>query len=112
MITPREERFIEYWQNNREREKKLFRQLVFGLPIGMLLGMGIFVSLVTDKWYERADMIANSQVNPNVLIVAILAIGIFTGLFYKKFRWDQNEQSYKELLAKKHRQEKKNQTEQ
>lgn len=101
MLTENEERFIEYWSNNRDREKKLHRQLVFGLPLGMLISGGIIISVVTDRWYERADMVANTQLNPNVLIVAVLLIAVFTGLFYKKFRWDQNEQLYKELLAKK-----------
>ena len=101
MLTQGEERFIEYWKQNRDREKKTFRQLLFGLPLGLLIGVGIFLSVVTDKWYERADMVANTQMNPNVLIVAILLIAVFTGLFYKKFKWDQNEQLYKELLFKK-----------
>ncbi len=101
MLTNKDEQFIEYWKNNRDREKKLYRQLVFGLPLGLLIGGGIIISVITDKWYERADMVANAQLNPNVLIVAVLAIAVFTGLFYKKFRWDQNEQLYKELLAKK-----------
>lgn len=101
MLTKNEERFVEYWKNNRNREKKLFRQLLFGLPLGLLIGGGIIISVVTDKWYERADMIANTQMNPNVLIIAVLSIAVFTGLFYKKFKWDQNEQLYKELLTKK-----------
>ena len=101
MLTANEEHFIDYWKNNRDKEKKLFRQLVFGLPLGLLIGVGIMISLVTDKWYKRADMIANTQMNPTVLIVAILSIAVFTGLFYKKFKWDQNEQLYKELLLKK-----------
>jgi hypothetical protein len=108
MLTTHEERFIDYWKNNRDREKKLFRQLLFGLPLGLLLGVGIFTSLVTGKWYERADMVANTELNPNVLIVAILAIAVFTGVFYKKFKWDQNEQLYKELLAKKRKEEQQN----
>ena len=101
MLTKNDERFIEYWEHNRDREKKLFRQLLFGLPLGLLISGGIVLSVVTDKWYERADMVANAQLNPNVLIIAIVAIAVFTGLFYKKFKWDQNEQLYKELLAKK-----------
>ena len=106
MLSPDEERFIEYWATNREREKRTFRQLLYGLPLGLLLGTGIFLSVVTDTWYERADMVANTQMNPNVLIVAILAIAVFTGLFYKKFKWDQNEQTYKELLFKKKKEKK------
>ncbi len=105
MLTSHEQRFVDYWEKNREREKKLFRQLLLGLPIGLLVGVGIFTSLVTGNWYERAEMVANTQLNPNVLIVAILSIAIFIAIFYKKFKWDQNEQLYKELLAKKKRDE-------
>ena len=101
MRTTDKDQFIEYWKNNRDREKKLFRQLVFGLPLGLLIGVGIFISVVTGRWYERAQMVANTQLNPNVLIVAILLIAVFTGFFYKKFKWEQNEQLYKELKSKK-----------
>jgi NADH:ubiquinone oxidoreductase subunit 5 (subunit L)/multisubunit Na+/H+ antiporter MnhA subunit len=101
MVTPQEEQFIQYWQQNRDREKKLFRQLLIGLPAGMMLAIGIVASLVTAKWYERADMVANTELNPNVLIIAILAIIVFVAIFYKKFQWDQKEQLYKELLSKK-----------
>ena len=105
MLTPKEEEFILYWQQNRDREKKLFRQLLIGLPSGMLLAIGIVASVVTGQWYQRADMVANSELNPNVLIIAVLAIVVFVAIFYKKFQWDQKEQLYKELLSKKQKQE-------
>jgi len=103
MLTPQEEEFVQYWQQNREREKKLFRQLLIGLPAGLLLAIGIIASLVTRQWYQQADMVANSQVSPTVLIIAILAIIVFVAIFYKKFQWDQKEQLYKELMIKKER---------
>ncbi|TKK66713.1 hypothetical protein FC093_16905 [Ilyomonas limi] len=101
MLTPQEQRFVEYWQQNRDREKKLFRQLLVGLPAGLLLAIGIVASVVTRQWYQQADMVANSELNPNVLTIAILAIVVFVAIFYKKFQWDQKEQLYKELLNKK-----------
>lgn len=105
MLTPQEQRFIEYWQKNRDREKKLFRQLVIGLPAGLLLAIGIVATLVTRGWYEQADMVANSELNPNVLIIALLIIIVFIAIFYKKFQWDQKEQLYKELLNKQQREQ-------
>ena len=105
MLTPQEEQFIQYWQQNRDREKKLFRQLLIGLPSGMLLAIGIVASVVTGQWYQRADMVANSELNPKVLIIAVLAIVVFIAIFYKKFQWDQNEQMYKELLSKKQKEQ-------
>lgn len=111
MQTNHQERFIEYWKNNRDREKKLYRQLIFGLPLGLLISGGIIISVITDRWYERADMVANTELNPTVLIVAVVIIAVFTGFFYKKFRWDQNEQLYKELMAKKKKDDAKQDTE-
>ena len=72
----------------------------FGLPLGILMGIGIVLSLITG-WYTRAVMEANSQLNPIVLIIALLSIAVFTSIFYKKHRWEMNEQYYKELLHKK-----------
>lgn len=81
------------------------RQLLIGLPMGLVLGGGILLSLGSG-WYQRANMVANSQINPNVLTIAILAIIVFMAIFYKKYRWDQYEQQYRELMAKKHAGEK------
>lgn len=79
------------------------RQLFIGLPAGLLFGAGILVSLGTG-WYQRANMVANSQFNPNVLTIAIAAIAVFVAIFYKKYKWDMYEQQYRELMAKKHKQ--------
>lgn len=105
MLTQREEKFISWWQQNRDKQKKGMRQLLIGLPMGLLLGGGILLSLGTG-WYKRANMVANSQFNPNVLTIAILAIAVFMAVFYKKYKWDQYEQQYRELMAKKQAREK------
>lgn len=104
MITAQEQKFINYWQQNRGKEKKLFSGLLVSLPLGLLIGAGIILSL-TSGWYERANMVANTQLNPAVLIIAVLAITVFTGIFYKKYKWEMNEQYYKELLYKKQKDE-------
>lgn len=100
MLSPDEQRFMDYWDTNREKQKSFVRQLFFGLPFGLLLGVGIVV-LFESGWYERANMVAYSQSTPWVLIAAILIITVFTGVFYKRFKWETNEQRYKELQVKK-----------
>lgn len=92
--------FLEYWEKNRNRQKKFLYQLGFGLPFGLLLGAVILTNFFSG-WYKRAEMIANSQFNPVVLYIAVLAIAVFIAIFSKKFEWDQQEQRYKELLFKK-----------
>jgi cbb3-type cytochrome oxidase subunit 3 len=100
MLTPEETKFISYWGQNRDREKNIARQIFFGLPFGLLLGIGVLVVLESG-WYERANMVANSQSSPWLLVLAIVAIAVFTGVFYKKYKWEMNEQRYLELLVKK-----------
>ncbi len=101
MVSKEEEIFLRYWEANRNSEKKKMRLVFIGISGGLLLGAGILVLLVSG-WYVRANMEANSEFNPVILIIAILAIALFCGIFYKKFKWDMNEQRYREILNKKH----------
>ena len=100
MLPKREEAFIVWWEQNRDRNKRVLRQLFVGLPIGVAFGAGILLSLGSG-WYQRANMVANSQVNPNVLIIAVVIIAVFIAIFYKKYQWEMYEQQYRELLQKK-----------
>ena len=99
MLSEKEKAFIKYWEENRVKEKSILKQLYPGLPIGLSLGAAIL--LVLDSgWYERANMVAQAQSSPVILFIAIACIVAFTGFFYKKFRWEMNEQAYRELKLK------------
>ncbi|WP_207493833.1 hypothetical protein [Aridibaculum aurantiacum] len=99
MLSAEEEKFMAYWEANRVKEKSLFKQLSFGLPIGLLMGVGIILNFATG-WYTRANMVANSQSTPIVLLVAVIIIALFCSVFYKRHKWDLNEQRYNELTHK------------
>ena len=45
-----------------------------------------------------------SDFNPGVLLLALLLIVVFIAIFSRKFKWDQYEQRYMELLARKKKQ--------
>lgn len=98
-MTEKEAAFLKYWEENRFKEKSVLKQFFPGLPIGLALGSAILL-LLNSGWYIRADMVALSQSSPLVIFIAIAAIVAFTGYFYKKFRWEMNEQVYKELKMK------------
>ena len=101
MLNEREKRFIEYWEANRAGEKKLFRQLLIGIPVGLLFTIPILLILFSGKlWYKRADAVANTQLNPVVLIIAVIIITAFVALFYKRHQWEMKEQYYRQLKAK------------
>lgn len=102
MLTQDEQRFLNYWRNNREKEKKTFRQFMVGLPIGLSFAVGI-ISFFVSGWYQRATMVAYSQSSPFMFLIAIAAIICFIAIFSKKHKWDLNEQQYRELLQKEER---------
>jgi hypothetical protein len=100
MLTTEEKDFIHYWETNRVRRKKIFRQFLIGIPIGLLFVIPIVINFASG-WYKRAQMESNSQeFNPMVLFFALLVIVIFTAIFYQQHRWDRYEQRYRELLAR------------
>ncbi|HXB09823.1 MAG TPA: hypothetical protein VNW04_22020 [Puia sp.] len=101
MLTQREKDFIQYWEANRLRRKKIVRQFLIGIPIGLLFAIPITINFASG-WDKRAQMEANSQdFNPLVLLIALLSIVGFTAIFYQRHQWEQYEQRYHELLSRK-----------
>jgi hypothetical protein len=108
MLTEEETKFIQYWEANRLRRKRFFKQLAIGLPVGVLLVIAIFASYISG-WHRQADieLRSQSQSQPNyssvilVLVIAGLLIVVFTAVFSARHKWDMYEQRYRELLAKK-----------
>ena len=108
MLTEEESRFVEYWEANRLRRKRFFRQLAIGLPAGVLLVIAIFISFLSG-WHKQAQTEMRSQAQSQqdystiilILLVAAILIVVFTAVFSARHKWDMNEQRYKELLARK-----------
>ena len=106
MLTEREKQFIEYWEANRDKEKKIVKQLLIGLPVGLLFAIPIFLSVFSGRlWYKRAEMEANTMLSPVIMIIAVIAIAVFVGIFYKRHQWDMKDQQYRELKVKEEREE-------
>lgn len=105
MYSETEEGFIKWWEENRLKQKRVFKQWLMGIPVGLLFAIPILINFFSG-WFKRADMelnsrITNNQFNPLVLIVAILLIVSFVAIFSKKYKWEMNEQRYLELKARK-----------
>jgi len=102
MLTQQEEAFIRYWEENRSRQKKVFRQFLVGIPVGLAFAIPIVINFASG-WdvQAAAENSASSQKSlMMVLMVALLLIVGFTAIFYQKYKWDQYEQRYRELLSK------------
>lgn len=99
MLTEKENEFILYWEANREKENKFWRQLSFGAPWGLVFALPILVAVIFHDWYKNMIPISKSQL---ILIsIAVIAIATFYSVFRMKFKWENNEQIYKELKFKK-----------
>jgi len=106
MLSDEDNRFLEYWEKNRDKQKKTFKQFLVGIPIGLLFAIPICISFFSG-WDKQAAMVSNTpSFNPMILIVAMLIIIAFIAIFSKKHQWDIREQHYRELLAKQAREKK------
>jgi uncharacterized membrane protein YbjE (DUF340 family) len=102
MFTEQEEKFIAYWETNRLTYKKSFKDFIKGFSKGLGISVAIILILVSG-WYTRANMEANSKLSSVVFIIALLGIGVFMAWLSQNYKWEQNEQQYLELMAKKRR---------
>jgi hypothetical protein len=96
-LSQEESDFIDYWARNRLRRKKIFRQFLIGIPIGLLFVIPIVVNFASG-WDKQASMVFNS--GGLTLLIALLLIVIFVAIFSQQHKWDQYEQRYRELLAR------------
>jgi len=101
MFSKEEQDFINYWEKNRGRQKKFFKQLAIGLPFGVLFAVAMFLNF-TSGWDKRVESITKTYPSIKslilVLIIAVLAIVVFISVFSVKVKWEKYEQRYRELL--------------
>lgn len=99
MLTRGDENFLAHWAENREKERTSKRPFLVGLSGGFAIGAAVLI-LLSSGWYERANMEANSKMSSVVFMLAILVTSLFLAYFYRKFRWEMQEQRYLELKAR------------
>mgnify|MGYP001604949763 FL=1 len=98
MLTQEEKSFILYWEKNREKDKKIFRKLLYGSPWGLIFALPILVAGIFHDWYKNMVYISPSLIT--TIIIGVIAIAVFYTLFSMQFKYDRNEQIYEELKFK------------
>ena len=92
---------MDWWEKNRDIRKKTSKQLMIGLPMASVFVFAILFNFFAG-WYKRATMMMNTNSSLIlVLIIAAIAIVVFYSIFSMRYKWEMNEQRYKELQAKK-----------
>lgn len=103
MITEKEEKFLIYWEKNREIENTFAKKLMSGLPMALIFSLPIilFIAVIRiffPEWYMKI-----SGVSPQMFIsvlLAIICLVLFYSFFRMQYKWENNEQLYKEILNK------------
>lgn len=103
MLTEQEIKFLQYWAQNRERENTFKRKITGGMPMAFIFSMPIVLSIVVvrlflPEWYTKI-----SKTTPGTFITIIFAmiiVALFYSFFRMQYKWEMNEQLYKELRAK------------
>ena len=103
MLTKEDKLFIDYWEKNREKEKNIFRKLTFEAPLALVFALPILIVVIFHDWYK--NMIPISQGQMILIIICVFVIAVFYAVFRIKFKWDYNEQQYKELKFREHKED-------
>jgi uncharacterized BrkB/YihY/UPF0761 family membrane protein len=91
MLTTEEKKFLDYWDHNRNRKKRLLWQLAAGMPLGAFLALTILVNYFSG-WYKRAAMEININTSGIlVVLAAVILIIVFMVVFSARHKWEMNE---------------------
>lgn len=100
MLSEEEKQFVRYWEKERERQKGVVSKLMAGLPMAILFCAPILlfiasVYLFFPEWYTKVS--GNMGGSMSAIILALLVCILFFSYFRMQFKWESNEQYYREL---------------
>ncbi len=103
MLTEKEKLFLIYWERNRERESTFLSKLGRGLPMALLFSLPIILFIASiwiffPDWFMKISKTSTGSYI--TAIFAVLGIVLFYSFFRMQFKWEMNEQLYKELKSK------------
>jgi len=103
MLSAKELSFIQYWETCRLPHSSFTSKIARGLPMAFMFSVPILLLVVSvylylPEWYTKiSNRLSGSFVT---ILVAVLLCIIFFSYFRMHFKWEMNEQLYKELLHK------------
>lgn len=101
MLTEEEQGFVRYWEENRIRKKKVFRQLSAGLPLAAFVVLALFINIFSGWYWSALSTLRLDAGEGLMILISAVLIVLFIVIFSAYHRWDMNEQHYRELLSRK-----------
>lgn len=103
MLSEKDKEFIIYWERVREQQNTVTSKLLAGLPMAVLFCIPILLFVTTvylflPEWYTRiSNTISGSM---TTIVIALVICMFFFAYFRMQFKWESNEQHYRELKSK------------
>ena len=103
MLSEKERSFIKYWETCRIPHSTFMSKLLRGLPMAFMFGLPIILFILSvyiyfPAWYTK---ISNTSAGTFVTIIIAVVLAIFFFSYFRMhFKWEMNEQLYRELLYK------------
>ncbi len=103
MYLQKEIDFMNHWEIVREKESRFMSKLLRGLPVALIFGLPIILSLIavyilSPEWYTKISNAASGVLG--TLIIAVIITILFFSYFRMHFKWEMNEQLYQELKSR------------
>lgn len=108
MITETERNFMQHWETVREPHGQFMSKLMRGLPMAMLFGFPIVLSLLAVRLFAKDWYMKLSKTSSGTFMTVVLAmfiIIVFYAFFRMHHKWEMNEQLYQELKFKEKKQQ-------
>lgn len=100
MLSEKDKRFLQSWEKERDGLNTVPSKILRGLPMAMLFSLPVIllifvVYIFFPEWYTRISK--TSQGAFITVVIAVMMIAVFFAYFRMHYKWEMNEQLYREL---------------
>ncbi len=109
MLSDKDKQFVVYWEREREKQNSVWGKLINGLPMAVLFSLPIIlfifaVYIFFPDWYTKiSDTTPGSFIT---IVIAVFLCILFFSYFRMHYKWEMNEQLYRELKTKENKKDK------
>ncbi|MEP7238333.1 MAG: hypothetical protein ABI685_10725 [Ferruginibacter sp.] len=103
MLSDKDKKFIAHWEKVREPENTIPAKLMAGIPMAIFFCSPILIFITAvyffmPEWYTRVSNSMSGSMT--TIIIALIICILFFSYFRMQYKWEMNEQLYKELKQK------------